>query len=65
MESAVDTDQPTGQAHQIPMDPITLENAMASTTRNARSTEVAAINFFMSPAPLSTPSATSLAEITK
>ena len=58
-------DHPTGQAHQIPAEPIILDKIMASTTLKNKSTDVAAINFSIIPAPRSTPSATSFTEITK
>ena len=66
MDNVVATHQPTGHAHQIPVaHSAVLENTKASTTRRIRSVKVATIKFFISPAPLKIPSATSFAETTK
>ena len=65
-ESTVATDQPMGQAHQIPVAPSTVrESTEASTTRKRRSVKVAIMKRSMEPMPRRMPSATSLAETTK
>ena len=58
--------QPIGHAHQIPVATSNvLEKQNANTTRRIRSVKVAIIKYFISPAPLKIPSATSFAETTK
>ena len=62
----VETHHPTGHAHQIPVAPSdVLEKQNANTTRTIKSVKVAIIKYFINPAPLKIPSATSFAETTK
>ena len=58
--------QPIGQALHMPVCPnAVLERKTARAVRNARSVNVAAINFAIMPAPRKIPSATNLAEMIK
>ena len=57
--------QPTGQEHQMPTEPNSLESAMDRTMRSRRSENVAIMKGFIRPAPRSTPSETSLAATAK
>ena len=55
-----------GQAHQIPVAPRAVcEKTYAKVTRKIKSVNVAIMKYFIIPAPLSIPSATSLADTTK
>ena len=65
-ERAAAMDQPTGHANQMPVaEPVRSEKAKARTTRRIRSVKVAIIKRVMALVPRRTPSATSLAEMTK
>ena len=66
MDKTVAIHQPTGHAHQIPIEEfVQAENRNARTTRSIRSVNVAAINWRIALIPRRTPSAASFAEITK
>ena len=65
MDNTVATIQPIGQETQIPMLPNRPAIKKARTTRSTKSTKVAVIKCFISPDPLSTPSAISFAATTK
>ena len=66
MESAAAIVQPMGQEIQMPVVPSAVRDKIsASATRRTRSVNVATMNFFISPAPRSTPSETSFADTTK
>ena len=66
MDSTAAVHQPTGQAHQMPVEPSAVPySSKSSTTSRIRSAKVATMNWFIIPAPRSTPSDTSLAEMTK
>ena len=55
-----------GQEIQMPVVPSAVrERTSASATRRTRSVKVATMNFFIRPAPRSTPSETSLADTMK
>lgn len=66
MDKSVPASHPIGHAHQIPAAPrAVLEKQNARRTRKIRSVKVAAMKFFIMPAPRNMPSATNLAETIK